>query len=102
MGDGLLVEFSSVVAALDGTVRIQRAIAAREAECPRGSRIEYRAGLNLGDIVIEGDDILATASTSRRVSKPSPSRAASSSLPASSSRWWASSTWPSTISASAT
>ena len=58
MGDGLLVEFSSVVAALDGTVRIQRAIAAREAECPRGSRIEYRAGLNLGDIVIEGDDIL--------------------------------------------
>ena len=58
MGDGLLVEFSSVVAALDGIVRIQRAIAAREAECPRGSRIEYRAGLNLGDIVIEGDDIL--------------------------------------------
>ena len=55
-GDGMLVEFGSVVDALDAAVRIQRAVAEAEAGQPR--RIQYRAGINLGDIVIDGDDIL--------------------------------------------
>ena len=57
-GDGLLVEFASVVDALESAVRIQRAIAGAEAEVPRERRIQYRAGINLGDIVIDGEDIL--------------------------------------------
>ena len=54
-GDGLLVEFGSVVDALDSAVRIQRAIAETEANAPKERRIQYRAGINLGDIVIDGD-----------------------------------------------
>jgi adenylate cyclase len=57
-GDGLLVEFGSVVDAVDSAVRIQRAIAEAEAGVPKERRIQYRAGINLGDIVIDGDDIL--------------------------------------------
>jgi class 3 adenylate cyclase len=56
-GDGLLVEFGSVIDALNSAVQIQRAIAKAEAEKPTEQRIEYRAGINLGDIVIEDDDI---------------------------------------------
>jgi adenylate cyclase len=58
LGDGLLVEFSSVLDALDSAVRIQRAIAETEANTPKEARIQYRAGVNLGDIVIDGSDIL--------------------------------------------
>ena len=57
-GDGLLVEFGSVVDALDSAVRIQRTISETEADAPRERRIQYRAGINLGDIVIDGDDIV--------------------------------------------
>jgi TolB-like protein/Flp pilus assembly protein TadD len=57
-GDGMLVEFGSVVDAVDSAVRIQRAIAEVEAAVPKERRIQYRAGINLGDIVIDGDDIL--------------------------------------------
>ena len=58
MGDGLLVEFPSVVDAVKCAVTVQEAISKREAEVPEDLRIRYRAGINLGDIVIEGDDIL--------------------------------------------
>ena len=58
MGDGLLVEFASVVDALECALRIQRGIAKLEAKGPKDRRIQYRAGINLGDIVIDGDDIL--------------------------------------------
>ena len=57
-GDGLLVEFGSVVDALESAVRIQRAIAEAEADVAKERRIQYRAGINIGDIVIDGDDIL--------------------------------------------
>jgi TolB-like protein/class 3 adenylate cyclase/Flp pilus assembly protein TadD len=56
-GDGLLVEFASVVDAVECAVAIQRAMAAREAEMPTDRRIQYRIGINIGDIVIDGDDI---------------------------------------------
>jgi len=58
MGDGILVEFPSVVAAVACAVKMQRAIQEREAELPKDRRIQYRVGINLGDIVIDGDDIL--------------------------------------------
>jgi TolB-like protein/class 3 adenylate cyclase len=56
-GDGILVEFPSVVDALRCAIEIQRAMAERNAEVPEGSRIEFRVGINLGDIIIDGDDI---------------------------------------------
>ena len=58
MGDGLLVVFASVVDAVECAVAIQRAMAGREAAVPDDRRIQYRIGINLGDIVIEGEDIL--------------------------------------------
>jgi formylglycine-generating enzyme required for sulfatase activity/class 3 adenylate cyclase len=58
MGDGLLVEFASAVDALECAVAIQRALTEGEAHVAEDLRIRYRAGLNLGDIIIDGDDIL--------------------------------------------
>jgi len=58
MGDGLLVEFPSVVDALKCAVALQAGLAEREGEVPDERRIQYRIGINLGDIVIDGDDIL--------------------------------------------
>ena len=57
MGDGMLVEFASVVDAVRAAVEIQRAVAERNANIPKDKRIEFRIGINLGDIVIDGDDI---------------------------------------------
>jgi adenylate cyclase len=56
-GDGALVEFGSVVDALECAVAIQRAMAEREADLPEDRRIAFRVGINLGDIIIEEDDI---------------------------------------------
>ena len=56
-GDGMLVEFASVVDAVECAVAIQCAMAAREADVPEAKRIRYRVGVNLGDIVIDADDI---------------------------------------------
>ena len=57
-GDGILVEFASVVDAVRCAVAVQRATAAREATFVQERRIEFRVGINLGDVVVEGDDIL--------------------------------------------
>ncbi|MCZ6654184.1 MAG: hypothetical protein O7D91_14305, partial [Planctomycetota bacterium] len=57
-GDGALVEFASVVDAIECAIAIQRAIAEREADVAEDRRIQYRIGVNSGDIVIDGDDIL--------------------------------------------
>ena len=56
-GDGLLVEFASVIDAVECAVRIQKAMADRNADEPEDRRIEFRIGVNLGDVIIEGDDI---------------------------------------------
>jgi adenylate cyclase len=56
-GDGLLVEFPSVVDAFRCAVSIQLAMPEREAHVPEAQRIAYRIGINSGDIVIDGDDI---------------------------------------------
>ena len=57
MGDGLLVEFHSVVNALQCAVAIQREMASKNASVPAEIRLEFRIGVNLGDIMVEGDDI---------------------------------------------
>ena len=58
MGDGLLVEFPSVVDAVQSAIQIQLSMSDREANVLEDSQISYRIGINLGDIVIDGDDIL--------------------------------------------
>jgi adenylate cyclase len=57
MGDGVLVEFASVVDAVECAVAIQQHMAARNADLPEERRIVFRIGINVGDIIIEGDDI---------------------------------------------
>ena len=57
MGDGALVEFASVVDAVQCAVSIQQSMAERNAETPQDRRIEFRIGVNLGDVIVEGDDI---------------------------------------------
>jgi class 3 adenylate cyclase len=56
-GDGLLVEFASVVDAVRCAVDIQRQMAERNIAIPAERRIEFRVGLNVGDIIIDDKDI---------------------------------------------
>ena len=58
MGDGLLMEFPSIVAAVECAIAIQTLMVERNADTPEDKRILYRLGVNLGDVLIEGDDIL--------------------------------------------
>ena len=57
MGDGTLMEFGSVVDAVNFAVDVQRAMALRNTDVPEDQRITYRIGINIGDIIVEGDDI---------------------------------------------
>ncbi len=57
MGDGLLVEFHSVVDALRCAVEVQQQKAKRNAVAPAEQRLDFRVGVNLGDIIVEGEDI---------------------------------------------
>lgn len=57
-GDGLLVEFPSVVDAARCAIAVQNILADSDTDVPDAQRIQYRIGINLGDIVIDGDDIL--------------------------------------------
>jgi adenylate cyclase len=56
-GDGFLAEFASVIDALHCAVEIQRGMAECNAKLPSEQRIEFRLGLNVGDIVVDADDI---------------------------------------------
>ena len=57
-GDGVLAEFPSVVAAVEGAVAIQRAMADRNRDIPPEGRIEFRIGVHLDEVLADGDDIL--------------------------------------------
>jgi adenylate cyclase len=57
MGDGILAEFGSVVAAVQSAVEIQQAMGERNDDVPATRRIDFRIGINIGDIIVEGDDI---------------------------------------------
>ena len=57
MGDGMLAEFSSVVDALACAIDVQEAVARRNLGIPEDRRIAFRVGINLGDVIVEGDDL---------------------------------------------
>jgi class 3 adenylate cyclase len=56
-GDGMLVEFASVVDAMRCAAAVQQAMPERNRGVPKESRIELRIGINLGDVIVEGDDL---------------------------------------------
>jgi len=56
-GDGILAEFPSVVSAVACAVALQRAMQTRTASMPDDRSIQFRVGVNLGDVIVEGDDI---------------------------------------------
>lgn len=56
-GDNLLAEFASAVDAVQGALAIQRALRARNAELPDNRKMAYRIGINVGDVVVEGERI---------------------------------------------
>src|ERR1700736_438600 len=57
-GDGVLIEFGSVVGAVQCAVGLQKLAAERNAGSPAERRMEWRIGVHLGDVLVEGDDIL--------------------------------------------
>lgn len=57
IGDGLLVEFASVVDAVQCAIETQKGMAERNRGEPDDRRIDFRIGVNLGDVIVEGDDI---------------------------------------------
>ena len=58
MGDGVLLEFPSVVSAVECAVTIQNMMVELNVDTPEARRIVYRIGVHLGDVLIGGDDIL--------------------------------------------
>ena len=56
-GDGVLAEFASVVDAVQCSIEVQSAMPGRNAGTAEGRRIEFRIGINLGDVIVEGEDI---------------------------------------------
>jgi adenylate cyclase len=57
-GDGFLIEFTSVVDAVRCAVEVQQGMAMRNAQVAEERRIEFRIGINLSDVIVEGDDLL--------------------------------------------
>src|SRR5712672_4658970 len=57
-GDGVLAEFPSIVAAVECAVAVQKLMAERNADLLEDRQMRFRIGINLGDVLIEGDDIL--------------------------------------------
>jgi TolB-like protein/Flp pilus assembly protein TadD len=57
-GDGILIEFASVVNAVRCAVELQRGTTSRNDDQPQDKRIAYRVGIHVGDVVIDGDDLL--------------------------------------------
>lgn len=57
MGDGVLIEFASAASAVTCAIEIQQAMEAAEPNVPHTERIAYRIGINLGDVIMQGDDI---------------------------------------------
>ena len=58
MGDGAIIEFASVVDAVGCAVAMQKAVTQNQAKAPADRRLVLRIGINLGDLVVEGDDLL--------------------------------------------
>ncbi|HEV2545759.1 MAG TPA: adenylate/guanylate cyclase domain-containing protein [Stellaceae bacterium] len=73
-GDGILIEFASVVDGVRCAVEVQREMASRNSDIPPGKRLEFRIGIHLGDVVVDGDDLLGdgvnVAARIERLSEP--------------------------------
>jgi len=59
-GDNLMAEFASVVNAVNCAVEIQRELAERNSELPDDRKMQFRIGVNVGDVVEEGDPVMAS------------------------------------------
>src|SRR5580658_7689472 len=57
MGDGTLVEFASAVDAVTCAIEVQKQVRERNSGSPEDARIQFRIGINVGDIIVDGDDI---------------------------------------------
>ena len=80
-GDGIIIEFRSVVDAVRCAIEVQNGMVERNSGVPEDRRIEFRIGVHLGDVVEEDDgDLMGDGSTSRPAWKASPSPARSASL----------------------
>jgi class 3 adenylate cyclase len=78
-GDGVLLEFPSVVDAVECAVAVQAVMDQRNEGVPQDRRMLLRIGINLGDILIEGDDILGDGVNIAARLEASPNQVASSS-----------------------
>jgi TolB-like protein/class 3 adenylate cyclase/tetratricopeptide (TPR) repeat protein len=58
MGDGMFIEFPSIVEAVECALAMQRQMASGNEGVPEGKRVLYRVGVHLGDVLVEGEDIL--------------------------------------------
>ena len=56
-GDAVIAEFASVVEAVQCAVEIQHELSGRDGDRPEAQRMRYRIGINLGDVMVDGDDI---------------------------------------------
>jgi adenylate cyclase len=68
-GDGLLAEFGSVVDAVRCAVEVQRGMVERNAGTPVDERIEFRVGINLGDVIVEEGDIFGDGGQRSRAAR---------------------------------
>src|SRR5262245_48418708 len=57
MGDGLLIEFASIVDAVRCAIVVQQGMVSRNVNVDESRRIRFRIGINVGDVIVEGDDI---------------------------------------------
>src|SRR5262249_49489215 len=57
IGDGVLIEFAGAVDAVECAVQLQKGMEAANADLPEGRRIRLRIGINLGDVMVEGNDL---------------------------------------------
>jgi class 3 adenylate cyclase len=69
MGDGMLAEFPSVVDALACAIDVQEAVARRNLGIPDDRRIAFRVGINLGDVMVEDDDLYGDGGQHRGASR---------------------------------
>src|ERR1700691_5318712 len=60
-GDGLLIEFASPVKAFRWTVAMQQGMIERNAEKPNDKRVDFRVGINLGDVIVDNKDLYGDA-----------------------------------------
>ena len=74
-GDGVVAEFHSVVEAIRCAVEIQHEIADRNAAVPENRRMQFRIGVNLGDVIAEENDLYGTGVNVAARSNSSPSLA---------------------------